>query len=324
TRMPHPGYAEQIPAYEQIKFSITAHRGCAGGCAFCAITHHQGKIIQSRSEDSVLAEVRALTRHPEFRGTLSDVGGPTANMYGMFCGDEAARRACRRGSCLHPRICRHLATGGRRAERLLAAIRRLAGVKHVFVASGIRYDLLDHQQEYFEALLAHHVGGLLKIAPESVVPEVTAIMRKPGPEPLEKFLRYYREACRASGKRQGVVPYLIAGHPGCTLANMVDTALFLKGRNLRVEQVQEFTPTPGTLATCIWHTGRDPFTGSAVHVPKSPRERRLHKALLLWHLPQSRADIAAALRECGREKEGRELLGELRGPKGHQGRQGRR
>lgn len=312
TRLPHPAYTETIPAYEQIKFSITAHRGCAGGCAFCAISHHQGKIIQSRSEDSVLAEIRALTRHPEFRGTLSDVGGPTANMYGMVCGDEAARRACRRGSCLHPRICRHLAAGGRRAERLLARIRDLAGVKHVFVASGIRYDLLDHQQEYFEALLAHHVGGLLKIAPESVVPEVTAIMRKPGPEPLEKFLRYYRDACREQGKRQGVVPYLIAGHPGCTLSHMVDTALFLKRRNLRVEQVQEFTPTPGTLATCIWHTGRDPFTGARVHVPKSPRERRLQKALLLWHLPRSQDEIREALRECGREKEGQELLGAKR------------
>ncbi|MDO3377586.1 YgiQ family radical SAM protein [Geoalkalibacter halelectricus] len=321
TRLPHPGYKEKIPAYEQIKFSITAHRGCAGGCAFCAITHHQGKFIQSRSPKSVLAEITELTNHPEFRGTLSDVGGPTANMYGMFCGDEAARRACRRESCLHPRICRHLATGGARAARLLESIRALTGVKHVFVASGVRYDLLDHQQEYFEALLAHHVGGLLKIAPESVVPEVTAIMRKPGPEPLEKFLRYYREACRDSGKRQGVVPYLIAGHPGCTLTHMVDTALFLKRHNLRVEQVQEFTPTPGTLATCIWHTGRDPFSGAAVHAPKDPRERRLQKALLLYHLPENRGDVVAALRACGREDQERELLGNVRAARARRGRQ---
>ncbi|SDM58801.1 uncharacterized radical SAM protein YgiQ [Geoalkalibacter ferrihydriticus] len=310
TRLPHPSYTEKITAYEQIKFSITAHRGCAGGCAFCAITHHQGKTIQSRSEQSIIDEVHTLTRHPEFRGTLSDVGGPTANMYGMFCGDEAARAQCRRQSCLHPRICRNLAASGVRATRLLEKIRGLAGVKHVFVASGIRYDLLDHQQEYFEALLAHHVGGLLKIAPESVVPEVTAIMRKPGPEPLEKFLRYYRDACHAGGKRLGVVPYLIAGHPGCTLSHMVDTALFLKRHNLRVEQVQEFTPTPGTLATCIWHTGQDPFTNARVHVPQNPRERRMQKALLLWHLPESRGDIAAALKECNRERDGKELLEE--------------
>ncbi len=308
TRRPHPRYREKITAYEQIRFSITSHRGCAGGCAFCAITHHQGKIIQSRSQDSVVAEVRALTDHPEFRGTVSDVGGPTANMYGIICGDAAARAHCRRDSCLHPRICRNLAAGGERGAKLLTTIRNLTGVKHVFVASGIRYDLLDHQQEYFEALLAHHVGGLLKIAPESVVPEVTAVMRKPGPAPLEKFLRYYRDAC-GGGKRRGVVPYLIAGHPGCTLSHMVDTALFLKRHNLRVEQVQEFTPTPGTLSTCIWHTGLDPFTGQPVHVPKNPRERRLHKALLLWHLPESHADIREALRQCRRAGDAAELLG---------------
>lgn len=327
TRLPHPGYTEKITAYEQIKFSITAHRGCAGGCAFCAITHHQGKIIQSRSQQSVLEEAHQLSRHPEFRGTISDVGGPTANMYGVLCGDEAGRRTCRRGSCLYPQVCRHLVTDGRRAEKLLSAIQKLNGIRHVFVASGIRYDLLDHQQEYFEALLSRHVGGLLKIAPESVVSEVTAIMRKPGPEPLEKFLRYYREACRAQGKNQGVVPYLIAGHPGCTLSHMVDTALFLKRHNLRVEQVQEFTPTPGTLATCIWHTGRDPFSGRPVHVPKSPQERRLQKALLLWHLPESRGDIAAALKMCGREDDGAVLLEKgkfFMGHKGLQGQQGRK
>lgn len=322
TRLPHPDYTEKIAAYEQIKFSITAHRGCAGGCAFCAITHHQGKIIQSRSQASVLAEVRQLSRHPEFRGTISDVGGPTANMYGVFCGDEETQRTCKRDSCLYPQVCRHLATDGRRAEQLLSAVQKLNGIRHVFVASGVRYDLLDHQQEYFEALLSQHVGGLLKIAPESVVSEVTDIMRKPGPELLEKFLRYYREACRTQGKKQGVVPYLIAGHPGCTLSHMVDTALFLKRHNLRVEQVQEFTPTPGTLATCIWHTGHDPFSGKQVHVPKSPQERRLQKALLMWHRPESHRDIAVALKICGREDDGAILLEKGRVFKGQQGLQG--
>ncbi|AJF07423.1 YgiQ family radical SAM protein [Geoalkalibacter subterraneus] len=309
TRLPHPSYTETIPAFEQIRFSITSHRGCAGGCAFCAITHHQGKAIQSRSLESVRSEAEQLTTHPDFRGTISDIGGPTANMYGMACSDPQARSKCRRDSCLYPRICPKLTADGRKATELLRAVRHIEGVRHVFVASGIRYDLLDHQQEYFEALLEHHVGGLLKIAPESVVDEVTAIMRKPGAQPLEKFLRYYYDACRCSGKRRGVVPYLIAGHPGCTLSHMVDTALFLKKHNLRVEQVQEFTPTPGTVSTCIWHTGRDPFTGHPVHVPTDPRERRLQKALLLWHLPENRREIEAALRECGREKDGRLLLG---------------
>jgi len=309
TRLPHPRYSETIPAYEQIRFSITAHRGCAGGCAFCAITHHQGKTIQSRSLDSVRSEVEQLTTHPDFRGTISDVGGPSANMYGMVCSDPQARSRCRRDSCLYPRICSKLDAGDRKSAELLRTVRSIEGVRHVFVASGIRYDLLDHQQEYFEALLEHHVGGLLKIAPESVVDEVTAIMRKPGAQPLEKFLRYYYDSCRRSGKRRGVVPYLIAGHPGCTLSHMVDTALFLKKHSLRVEQVQEFTPTPGTVSTCIWHTGRDPFNGKPVHVPTDPRERRLQKALLLWHLPENRRDIEAALRECGRQKDGRLLLG---------------
>ncbi len=309
TRLPHPRYTEAIPAFEQIRFSITAHRGCAGGCAFCAITHHQGKAIQSRSLASVRSEVEQLTTHSDFRGTISDIGGPTANMYGMACSDPQARSNCRRDSCLYPRICPRLAADGRKAAELLRTVRHIEGVRHVFVASGIRYDLLDHQQEYFEALLEHHVGGLLKIAPESVVDEVTAVMRKPGAQPLEKFLHYYYDACRRSGKRRGVVPYLIAGHPGCTLSHMVDTALFLKKHNLRVEQVQEFTPTPGTVSTCIWHTGHDPFTGQPVHVPKDPRERRLQKALLLWHLPENRRDIETALRECGREKDGRLLLG---------------
>ncbi len=309
TRRPHPSYRDTIPAYEQIKFSITSHRGCFGGCAFCAITHHQGKTVQSRSPASILAEIAGLTRHPEFRGTISDIGGPTANMYASFCADEKTNRKCRRASCLYPAVCTNLHASGRKAANLLTQARALPGVKHVFVASGVRYDLLDQQQEYFEALLAHHVGGLLKIAPESVVPDVTEVMRKPGPEPLEKFLRYYRDSCREKGVRRGIVPYLIAGHPGCTLAHMVDTALYLKRHNLRVEQVQEFTPTPGTLATCIWHTGRDPFTGRHVHVPKDPKERRLQKALLLWHLPQSRAEIEEALRRCGREKDGAELLG---------------
>ncbi len=308
-RLPHHSYSEAIPAFEQIKFSITSHRGCFGGCAFCAITHHQGKTIQSRSEESILGEVSRLVRHPHFRGTVTDLGGPTANMYGLSCGDATAEAACRRAGCLYPRPCRNLVASDSRAVRLLRKVRQTLGVKHALVASGVRYDLLEHQQEYFEALLAHHVGGLLKVAPETVCDGVARIMRKPGSGPFSAFLDYFRATSRRLELRQGVVPYFISAHPGCGLSDMVDTALFLRRHRLQVEQVQEFTPTPGTLATCIYHTGIDPFSGDLVHVPRSLEERRLQKALLLWHLPQSRQDVLRALRLCGREEAAKELLG---------------
>ncbi len=324
TRLPHPSYLEPIPAYTQIRFSITTHRGCYGGCAFCALTAHQGRTIQSRSEVSILKEIDGLSRHPDFRGTVSDLGGPTANMYGTGCGAGTARRHCRRPSCLFPRPCPELQASGRRAAGLLRKVRQHRGVRHAYVASGIRYDLLEQQPEYFEELLEHHVGGLLKIAPESTSPEVTAVMGKPGPEPLLTFLRYFRDVNRTSGKRLGVVPYLMAGHPGATLSNMVDVALFLRRNQLRVEQVQEFTPTPGTQATCIWHTGRDPITGAGVYVPRSEQERRLQKALLLWHLPEGRREVLEALRACGREADANELIGvpQHHPPPKNRGRQG--
>ncbi len=309
TRRPHPRYHELIPAYEQIRFSITSHRGCCGGCAFCAITHHQGKTIQSRSEQSVLDELDRLSRHPEFRGTITDVGGPTANMYGLRCSNPQAQSTCRRESCLYPQICRHLDTRDDRAVDLLGKLRSHPAVKHLFVASGIRFDLLDRQPAYFADLLQHHVGGLLKVAPESSSPKVTRVMRKPGPKVFELFLQRFREQSLRLGKKQAVVPYFISAHPGATLNDMIDVAIFLQENNLRVEQVQEFTPTPGSLATCIYHTGRDPFTGEAVHVPRQPAERRLQKALLLWHLPESRGDVIAALRQCHRE----DLIGRLTG-----------
>lgn len=305
---PHPAYGEPIPAYEQIRFSITTHRGCFGGCAFCAITHHQGKTIQSRSEESVVAEVDRLARHRRFRGTITDVGGPTANMFGLSCGDEAARTVCRRAGCLYPRPCKNLVTSDNRAARLLRKLRHRPGVRHLFVASGVRYDLLEHQQEYFEALLAHHVGGLLKVAPESVCESVTRIMRKPGPALFEDFLRRFWEKSRQLGLRQAVVPYFISAHPGATLSDMADVALFLKRHRLTVEQVQEFTPTPGTLSTCIYHTGADPFSGEKVHVPLSAEEKRLQKALLLYHLPEHRGDVLKALKRCGREHDARTLF----------------
>ncbi len=309
-KQPHPMYTETIPAYEQIRFSITSHRGCGGGCAFCAITHHQGKAIQSRSIKSIEDEVDRLSRHPEFRGTITDVGGPTANMYALHCSNQEARAACRRESCLYPQICRHFDTRDNRAVKLLRKLREKPAIKHLFVASGIRFDLLDRQPDYFADLLEHHVGGLLKVAPESTSASVTRVMRKPGPEVFKKFLQRFRQQSSVHGKQQAVVPYFISAHPGCTLDDMIDVALFLKENNLRIEQVQEFTPTPGSLATCIYHTGRDPDTGETVHVPRDPREKSLQKALLLYHLPEQRQAVLEALRRTGRATDRERLFGE--------------
>lgn len=308
-KLPHPSYREAIPAYEQIKFSITSHRGCFGGCAFCAISHHQGKTIQSRSVTSIRDEVDRLTRHPEFRGTLTDVGGPTANMYGLACGNPDAEVVCRRSSCLFPEVCRNLRTEDRQAVRLLEDLRGHPRVKHLFVASGVRYDLLVDQPSYFDALLRHHVGGLLKVAPEAGTARVTNVMRKPGPALFSDFLHQFRQRSQQLGLRQAVVPYFISAHPGCSLDDMIDTALYLKRNRLQVEQVQEFTPTPGSLATCIYHTGADPFSGTPVYVPRSTEERRLQKALLLWHLPENRKLVLEALRKCRREQVAIELFG---------------
>lgn len=300
TRAPHPSYTEPVRAWEQIKTSITTHRGCNGGCAFCSITHHQGKFIQSRSEGSVLEEIAAVAAHKWCRGSISDIGGPTANMFGMRCTAPDNGHSCRRASCLYPSLCRNLYLADREGSNLLKKARKVSGVRHTAVASGIRFDLLLKQSAYFEELTANHVGGLLKVAPEHLCEPVTRVMRKPGEKLFAEFLELFRNKSRESGKRQAVVPYLISGHPGCTLNDMVDLALKLKALGLKVEQVQDFTPTPGTLATCIYHTGIDPFTGEAVYVPRSAKEKRLQKSLLLSHLPEERKNVLEALRVSGR------------------------
>ena len=308
-KAPHPSCSAPIPAYEQIRSSITTHRGCFGGCAFCAITHHQGKTIQSRSEKSVLQELERLTALPWFRGSVSDVGGPTANMFGLSCGNQAAGAKCRRGSCLFPSPCGNLVTDDARSSRLLANARRVSGVKHIAVSSGVRYDLLERQPGYLRELVGHHVGGLLKVAPEHLTDRVTSVMRKPGRASFERFRdAFLKESCRV-GKKQHIVPYFISGHPGCTLSDMVDLALMLRRWGMQVEQVQDFTPTPGTLSTCIYHTGIDPFTGEKVYVPKTDREKGLQKSLLLYHVPEERKNCLLALKECGREAVAAELFG---------------
>jgi len=300
-KSPHPSYREPIPAWDQIKNSITSHRGCFGGCAFCAITMHQGKLVQSRSEASVIAEVDALVGQSWFRGSISDVGGPTANMYGLACKNREAMRLCRRGSCIFPAICAHLDTADKRAVNLLQQVRNRQGVKHVAVSSGVRYDLLERQPGYFRELVGHHVGGLLKIAPEHLGEHVTTLMRKPGKKAFERFLARFREESARLGKRQHIVPYLMSGHPGCRTADMLELALALKKLGMAVDQVQDFTPTPGTLSTCMYYTGIDPETGKTVYVPAGDREKGQQKALLLWHQPGERNKVLEALRELGRE-----------------------
>jgi uncharacterized radical SAM protein YgiQ len=298
---PHPSYRTLIPAWEQIKTSITSHRGCFGGCSFCAIVMHQGKTIQSRSEASVLNEIDALVSKSWFRGSISDIGGPTANMYGLSCGNPAALRSCRKESCIFPQVCRNLKTDDTQAVLLLRKARSRDGVKHVAVSSGVRYDLMERQPAYFSDLLAHHVSGLLKIAPEHLVEHITALMHKPGRRSFENFLGRFRDENIRLGKRQQIVPYLISGHPGCTLTDMLELALELKKLGLNVEQVQDFTPTPGTLSTCMFFTGINPESGKAVYVPRSDREKGLQKALLLWHQPDERKKVLEALKELGRE-----------------------
>lgn len=308
-KSPHPSYTESIPAWEQIKTSITSHRGCFGGCAFCAITMHQGKAIQSRSSGSILSEITALTGKPWFRGTVSDIGGPTANMYGLSCGNADAMKKCQRESCIFPAICKNLLTDDAQAMALLQAARSVKGVKHTAVSSGVRYDLLERQPAYFRELTGHQVSGLLKIAPEHLVDHVTDVMRKPGERSFEKFLTRFREESDRLGKRQYIVPYLISGHPGCTLSDMLELALILKKMGITVEQVQDFTPTPGTVATCMFHSGIDPMTGKAVYTATSDREKGLQKSLLLWHLPAERAKVMEALKELGRGHDAELLLG---------------
>ena len=306
---PHPSYTEAIPAWEQIKTSITSHRGCFGGCAFCAITMHQGKTIQSRSKKSILAEISALTRKPWFRGAISDIGGPTANMYGLSCSNSDAMKKCQRESCIFPAICKNLFTNDTPATTLLQSARSMEGVKHTAVSSGVRYDLLESQPAYFSELIGHQVSGLLKIAPEHLIDQVTDIMRKPGKKSFEKFLTRFREESDRLGKRQYIVPYLISGHPGCTLSDMLELALILKKMGIKVEQVQDFTPTPGTIATCMFHSGIDPMTGKRVYTATSDREKGLQKSLLLWHLPAERAKVVEALKVLGREGDSGLLIG---------------
>jgi uncharacterized radical SAM protein YgiQ len=301
-RAAHPSYSKPVPALEPVKFSVTMMRGCFGGCSFCSITEHEGRAIQSRSESSILKEIGTLNRLPGWTGVVSDIGGPTANMWRMTCGLDTAEKVCRRLSCVHPKQCRHLLVDKPQTElvQLMRKSRELPGVKKVLVASGVRYDLAVQTPEYMKELTAHHVGGHLKIAPEHVSPRVLDAMKKPVPESYDDFERMFSRYSREAGKEQYLVPYFIGAHPGSEIADMIDLALWLKRKGFRLRQVQDFQPTPMTLSSAMFHTGISPASNKPVYIPRTMAEKRLQKAFLRYHAPENYWLVKQALIDAGR------------------------
>ena len=307
TRKPHPSYGDQkIPAYEVVKDSVQIMRGCFGGCTFCSITAHEGRIIQSRSADNVMAEVRQMAADPKFSGVVSDIGGPTANMYEMRCTKPEVEEKCRRLSCVHPKICKLLGTDHGPLIDLMQQVREEKGIKKVFVASGIRMDLARLSPKYMEELTAHHVGGLLKVAPEHTDPHVLDMMKKPDSDDFLKFDEAFKKASEKAGKKQYLVPYYIASHPGSDLNAMIDLALFLKRNHYKPDQVQDFIPSPFDIAACMYHTGLDPFTMKEVYTAKHLRDRKYQRALLQFFKPENYFEVRQALEQSGRQ----DLIGE--------------
>ena len=302
TRRPHPSYGNQrIPAFEVVKDSVQIMRGCFGGCTFCSITAHEGRIIQSRSQESVLAEIRKMTADPKFSGVVSDIGGPTANMYQMQCTRPEVEAKCRRLSCVHPTICKLLGTSHGPLLQLMKQARLEPGVKKVLVASGIRMDLARRDPQYMRELAEHHVGGYLKIAPEHTDPKVLELMKKPGVEDFQEFDKAFKKASANAGKKQYLVPYYIASHPGSDVDSMIDLALFLKRNHYKPDQVQDFIPSPFDIAACMYHTGIDPFTRKPVYIAKHLRDRKLQRALLQFFKPENYFEVRKALEQAGRQ-----------------------
>jgi len=307
-RRPHPAYGEaKIPAWEMIRFSVNIMRGCFGGCTFCSITEHEGRIIQSRSEDSVIREIEEMRdKTPGFTGIVSDLGGPTANMYHLKCKDEKIESACRRLSCVYPDICENLGTDHSQLISLYRKARTLTGVKKVLIGSGLRYDLAVRSPEYIKQLVTHHVGGYLKIAPEHTEEGPLSKMMKPGMGAYNRFKQLFDRFSREAGKEQYLIPYFIAAHPGTQDEDMLNLALWLKKNNFRLDQVQTFLPTPMALATTMYHTEKNPLKklhrqgGEVVGAVRNGRQRKLHKAFLRYHDPANWALLREALKEMGR------------------------
>jgi uncharacterized radical SAM protein YgiQ len=302
TRRAHPSYAEPIPAHEMIRDSVTIMRGCFGGCTFCSITAHQGRVMQSRSQESVLEEVRKMAADPEFSGVISDIGGPTANMYQMRCSRPEVEARCKRLSCIHPTICKLLGTDHGPLVELMRRARTEPGIRKVLVASGVRMDLAQLSPEYMKELTAHHVGGHLKVAPEHTDPHVLEQMKKPAIDNFGTFARDFKKASQEAGKpKQYLVPYFIASHPGSDLHAMIDLALFLKQGGYRPDQVQDFIPAPFDIATCMYYTGLDPFTKQEVYVARHLQDRKLQRALMQFFKPENYFQVREALLQAGRK-----------------------
>jgi uncharacterized radical SAM protein YgiQ len=306
TRRPHPSYTEPIPAFEMIKNSVTIMRGCFGGCTFCSITAHQGRIIQSRSKDSVINEIKQMSDDPEFKGIVSDIGGPTANMFHMRCTRPDVEANCRRQSCVHPKICKLLGVDHKPVIELMREARNLPGIRKVLVASGIRMDLARQSPEYIRELTQHHIGGHLKVAPEHVDPDVLYKMRKPANDDFEFFADEFARESKRVNKKQYLIPYFIASHPGSDLNAMIELALFLKRNGYKPDQVQDFIPAPLDVATTMYYTGMDPFTKKPVFIAKALRERKMQRALMQFFKPENYFEVRDALREAGRA----DLIGE--------------
>lgn len=308
SRQPHPAYrGAKIPAFEMIRFSINIMRGCFGGCTFCSITEHEGRIIQSRSEQSVLREIEEIQRQPDFSGHISDLGGPTANMYRMRCKSRKIESACRRLSCVYPDICKHMETSHDALISLYRNARKIPGIKRIFVASGLRYDLAVRSPEYIEELVSHHVGGYLKIAPEHTEAEPLSKMMKPGIDSFYRFRELFERFSRKAGKEQYLIPYFIAAHPGTSDEDMVHLALWLKQNKFRPDQVQNFLPTPMSLATTMYHSAHNPLrkvkrSSAPIPIPKGGRRRRVHKALLRYHDPKNWPLLRQVLIDLGMEQ----------------------
>ena len=305
TRLPHPRYADPIPAWEMIQDSVQIMRGCFGGCTFCSITMHQGRTIQSRTPRSILHEVEQIAAAPGFKGHISDLGGPTGNMYRMRCTQPETEARCRRLSCIHPTICKLLDTSHKDTIHLMRETRAVPGVKKVHIASGIRTDLARFDEEYLDELARHHVGGHLKVAPEHASPRVLQLMKKPELDTFDDFAAKFTKASQKAGKDQYLVPYFIGSHPGSTVEDMIELAVFLKQRGYRPQQVQDFIPAPMDIATCMYHTGLDPITMKPVDTAIKLKDRQIQRALMQFFAPDNYHTVRRALLDAGR----RDLIG---------------
>ncbi len=323
TRLPHPKYKnKRIPAYEMIKFSVNIHRGCFGGCAFCTISAHQGKFISCRSKKSILEEVKKVSEMPGFKGYLSDLGGPSANMYGMEGKNKKACAACKRPSCINPQVCPNLNTDHSKLLEIYRAVDALPYIKKSFIGSGVRYDLLLHRskdenvnkaaREYTRELIVNHVSGRLKVAPEHTCPAVLKLMRKPSFELFNEFKKVFEKINAEENLRQQIIPYFISSHPGCHEADMAELAVQTKKLDFHLEQVQDFTPTPMTVSTETWYTGYDPYTLEPVFSAHTPKEKLAQRMFFFWYKPEERRNIEYELKKIGRS----DLISQLYGNKG--------